>query len=266
MDVTLITGASSGIGEAIAYQFARKGHNLFLVARNEQKLSELCSKLTVQYRIQAHYVAADLSQPDAADLVFEESKKKGLSINVLINNAGVGSSGEFYKNDLRAELAMLQLNISSLVALTHLFLPTMIQHKKGSIINVASIAALFPCPYMAAYGASKAFVRSFTQAMTEECKPYGIDVMLFMPGLTTTNFMNTAANNNAWGKVLVEGVKTQTSGQVAKEMIDAWERQKKVYISGRQNRMMVKVASLIPDTLIAGSFARSKRKKMNLSI
>jgi short-subunit dehydrogenase len=266
MNVTLITGASAGIGQAVAYEFARKKHKLLLVARNEQKLMKLCTALKDKYQIDAQYIAADLSHSNGADVVFEECKKRALNVQVLINNAGIGSSGEFYKNDLQSELAMLQLNMLTLVALTHWCLPAMIQNRKGSIINVASMAAYFPSPYMAAYSASKAFVKSFTQSLAEECKPYGINVMLFSPGLTTSNFMNTPANNNAWGKVLVEGASPQTSEQVAQEMLYAWEKHKKVHISGSQNRMLAKIGSLIPDTLIAGSFAKAKRRKMNFSI
>lgn len=262
----MITGASAGIGEAAAYEFARKKHKLLLVARNEVKLSKLCTDLKERYKIDAQYIAADLSHSSGAAAVFEECKERELNVQVLINNAGIGSSGEFYKNDLQAEQAMLQLNISTLVALTHLCLPAMIQNRKGSIINVASMAAYFPSPYMAAYSASKAFVRSFTQSLAEECKPYGINVMLFSPGLTTSNFMNTPANNNAWGKALVEGVRAQTAEQVAQQMVYAWEKHKKVYISGRQNRVLAKIASLIPNTLIAGSFAKAKRRKMNFTI
>lgn len=266
MDVTMITGASAGIGKAAAYEFARKQHQLLLVARNQQKLSELCTDLKARYKIDAQYIAADLSRSNGADLVFEEAARRKLTVQVLINNAGVGSSGEFYKNDLGEELSMLQLNISTLVALTHLFLPAMIQNRKGSIINVASMAAYFPSPYMAAYSASKAFVKSFTQSLAEECKPYGINVMLFSPGLTTSNFMNTPGNDNVWGRALVDGVRTQTPEQVAQEMVHAWEQHKNVYISGRQNRIMLKIGSLLPHTLIAGTFAKAKRRKVRFSI
>jgi short-subunit dehydrogenase len=117
---------------------------------------------------------------------------------------------------------------------------------------------------MAVYAASKVFVRSFTEALTEECKPYGVQVMLFNPGFTSTNFMNTAANANDWGKALTEGSYTQSSDQVAIEMIQAWEKKKSFHVSGRMNAMLVKIMAVIPNSLIARSFASSKRKKMNL--
>ncbi len=174
MKVTLITGATSGIGEALAYQLAKKKHNLLLVARNEQKLKQQSEELSKQNGITANYIVADLSKPEAVNYVFEEAKKKNLSVNILVNNAGIGSSGEFVNNNLQSELEMLQLNNSSLVALCHLFLPEMKSNKSGNIINIGSMASFFPSPYMSVYGASKMFVRSFTQALTEECKPYGV--------------------------------------------------------------------------------------------
>lgn len=264
MEVSLITGASGGIGEALAYQLAAKKHNLLLVARNEQKLKQLCAELSLKNGITAQYIVADLSKLDAAKLVFEESNNRNLSVTLLVNNAGIGSSGEFVKNNLQSELDMLQLNNASLVALCHLFLPEMIKNKNGSIINVASLAAFFPSPYMAVYAASKVFVRSFTEALMEECKPYGIHVMLFNPGFTSTNFMNSPANNNAWGKALTEGAYTQTSNKVATEMIQAWENKKTFHVSGRMNAILIKIGGLIPNSVIAKTFADSKRKKMNL--
>ncbi|GAB3793831.1 SDR family oxidoreductase [Spirosoma humi] len=263
MDVTLITGASGGIGEALATQLAQRNHNLLLVARSAAKLERLCTQLTSAYGIQAQYIPADLSKPDAAGQVYDECRQKKLTVTLLVNNAGIGSSGEFVKNDLQAESAMLQVNNASLVALCHLFLPGMIASKKGGIINVASLAAFFPSPYMAVYAASKVFVRSFTEALTEECKPYGIRVLLFNPGFTSTNFMNTPANDNAWGKVLTDGAYTQTPEQVATEMIQAWEKKETFHVSGRLNAWSVRLGALIPNATIARLFASRKRKQMN---
>ncbi|GAB3971625.1 SDR family oxidoreductase [Spirosoma terrae] len=263
MDVTLITGASSGIGEALATQLAARKQNLLLVARSAGKLDMLCTQLSNTYGIQAHYIPADLSKPDAAGQVYEECHKRKLTVTLLVNNAGIGSSGEFVKNNRQAELAMLQLNNASLVALCQLFLSDMIANKRGGIINVASLAAFFPSPYMAVYAASKVFVRSFTEALTEECKPYGIRVLLFSPGFTSTNFMNTPANDNAWGKVLTDGAYTQTAEQVATELIQAWKRKETFHVSGRLNAWAVRLGALIPNATVARIFASRKRKQMN---
>lgn len=266
MNVTLITGATSGIGESLAQGLAGRKHNLLLVARNEQKLQQLCRLLSGKNGVVAQYIAADLSQPGTAEHVFEESLKRGLVVNLLVNNAGIGSSGEFAKNDLHGDLKMLQLNNGSLVTLCRLFLMQMIGRRNGSIVNVGSLASFFPSPYMAVYAASKMFVRSFTQALTEECRPYGVHVMLFCPGLTSTNFMNTTANDNDWGKMLVKGAYTQTSDQVALEMIQALEGRKTFHISGRKNAWQVKLGSLFSYATIAKIFAERKRKQMGFAV
>jgi short-subunit dehydrogenase len=261
--VILITGASGGIGESLARQLAAKKYNLLLVARSEEKLQKLCRELSNKNGILSDYIIADLSQPDGPKKILAEAYKKNLSVMVLVNNAGTGSSGEFARNELQHEFGILQVNNSSMVALCHMFLPAMIKDGSGSIINIGSIASFFPSPYMAVYAASKAFVRSFTQALTEECRPYNIHVLFVAPGLTTSNFMNTSANDNAWGKVLTEGAPTQTPDQVAAEIIEAWEKKKTSHVSGMQNKIAVKLTALIPNLVIAAIFARQKRKKIN---
>ncbi len=211
MKVTLITGASSGIGEALANKLAQRKHNLLLVSRSAGKLALQCKSLAQQFGVKADYIAADLVKAEAAGHIFAETKSRGLEVHMLINNAGIGSGGEFTSLSLQSELNMLQLNNLAMVAMTHYFLPQMQQRQNGTIVNVASMAAFMPVPYMAVYAASKAFVRSFTEALTQECKPYHIHVMLFSPGLTTTNFMTAAGIANATGKALTEGAGLQTT-------------------------------------------------------
>lgn len=262
MNATLITGASDGIGKAIAVEFASLRHNLVLVARNKEKLAALCEELRSKYQIQAHYIAADLTKPEAPWAIFEECRQRTISVDVLINNAGKGSSGEFFQNNLAAELEIIQLNDTSLVALTHLFLPDMIRNKKGFIVNVASMIAFIPSPYMAVYAGSKHFVKAFTYSLAEECRPYGVNVMLFSPGLTTSNFMNTRENNNDWGKVLVKGSNTQTPEQVAREMAAAYKKNKKAHVSGSRNRVFAILAAHLSPGFVARSFAKQKRKQI----
>jgi short-subunit dehydrogenase len=264
MDVTLITGASDGIGKAMAQQFASLKHNLILVARNEQKLATLCSELKADFGIEAQYIVADLCKSDAPQLIYNECQKRGLSVNILINNAGKGSSGEFYKNNLDGELEIIQLNDASLVAMTHYFVKDMIANNKGTIINVASMIAFIPSPYMAVYAGSKHFVKAFTYSIAEECKPYGVKVMLFSPGLTTSNFMNTKENNNDWGKAVTSNSNTQTPEQVAKELVMAFKEEKAFHVSGSKNRLMAKMSALLPPRFIAKTFGNQKRKQMGL--
>lgn len=263
MKATLITGASGGIGEVIALKLAARNQNLVLVARNESKLKALAERLTKQYSISVEYISADLSKADAAKNIFDEMQRRQLAIEMLINNAGIGSGGEFSELTLQSELEMLQLNISSLVALTHLFLQEMKTRKKGTIINVASMASFIPIPYMAAYAASKVFVRHFTQALTQECKPYNVHVMLLCPGLTKTNFNKAAGIDSEVGKRLGTeyNSSTQTPEQVADEMLNALDKRKHYIVSGKMNRMAARLSALLPNAFLAKNFARSYRKK-----
>lgn len=267
MKTTLITGASGGIGEAIVKRLAQRQHKLLLIARNAEKLERQCTELTAKYGIDASFIAADLSKPGTATAIFAETQKRGLEIDMLINNAGIGSGGEFSSLDLKTELDLLQLNISSLLSLTHLFLPQMQQRRNGTIVNIASMAAFIPVPYMATYAASKAFVRSFTEAVTQECKPYNVHMLLFCPGLTKTNFNNAAGIDNAIAAGLgadYSNAPTQTPEQVAEELLKAIDKKKSFAISGRSNRFAAKLTALIPNVLMAGSFAKMYRKRLGV--
>lgn len=267
MKVTLITGASGGIGEAIANRLAERKHNLLLIARNSDKLEKQCKQLAETYGISTQFIATDLSISGAAEHIFEETQKRGLEIEMLINNAGIGSGGEFTSLKLKSELDLLQLNISSLVALTHLFLPQMQHRKSGTVINVASMASFMPIPYMATYAASKAFVRSFTQAITQECIPYNVHVMLFCPGLTKTNFNSAAGIDNGTGAALNSDYKnapTQTPEQVAGEVMDALDKNRQFAVSGTMNRVGANLIALIPNSFIARNFAKLYRKKLKM--
>jgi short-subunit dehydrogenase len=267
MEVTLITGASGGIGEAIVNRLAERKLNLLLVARNAQKLEQQCRQLAEEFGIKAQFIAADLSKPETADQIFNETKKRGLDITMLINNVGIGSGGEFSTAALQSLLDLIQLNISACLALTHLFLPQMQQRKSGTIINVASLAAFMPVPYMATYAASKAFVRSFTEAITQEYKPYGIHIMLFCPGLTKTNFNSAAGIDNEIGKGLssdYDNAPTQTPQQVADEVMRALDKRKHFAISGKMNRFAANMLAIIPNSLITRNMANMYRKKLKM--
>lgn len=265
MKATLITGASGGIGEAIALELASRKQNLVLVARNETKLKLLAEQLTKHHQISVECISADLAKAGVAQEVFDETEKRGLQIETLINNAGIGSGGEFAELSLQSELDMLQLNISSLVALTHLYLQKMKARRGGTIINVASMASFLPIPYMTTYSASKVFVRHFTQALTQECKPYNVHVMLLCPGLTKTNFNSAAGIDGEVGQKLNaeynSSTPLQTPEQVADEMLTALDKKKHYIVSGKMNRMASRLSALLPNALAAKIFARSYRKK-----
>ncbi|UOQ55128.1 SDR family NAD(P)-dependent oxidoreductase [Hymenobacter cellulosivorans] len=265
MTYTLITGASGGIGLALARQLAAQKHNLVLVARNAEKLAQLSHQLQAQYGIQVGCIAADLARPDAAQHIYSETQQHQWNVNLLVNNAGVGSGGEFATLSLPAELELLQLNTASLVALTHLFLQPMRERRSGTIINIASMTAFMPVPYMATYAASKAFVRSFTEALTQECRPYGIDVLLFAPGLTRTNFNEAAGINNEKADGLNSDYTTapaQTPEEVAKELVNALRAKKPFHVAGRRNRLGARLLACLPNAMIARYVARSYQKQL----
>jgi short-subunit dehydrogenase len=263
MKVTLITGASGGIGEAMAKQIAAQKENLVLVARNEAKLKQLCKTIAEEFKVKVDFIAADLYDPKSPEMIYNACKERDYQVESLINNAGIGSGGEFEEQDLQSELDMIQLNTSALISLTHYFLHDMKARKSGTIVNLGSMISFMPVPYMAVYGATKTFVRFFTQALYEECKPFGIHVMIFNPGLTETNFMQAANLENDKGKALTAGAKTQTAEQVAAEFIKAYVKKQPFAVSGAFNRFAVKLLTFIPNKLIAKQTADSYRKKVS---
>lgn len=258
MNTALITGASSGIGEVFARKLAQRGRNVLLVARSEDKLVTLCNELGRSNSIRAQYVALDLSTPEAPARLFEEAQKRGLSVDMLVNNAGFGSMGEFRKLDLARELNMIDLNVKSLVELTYRFLQPMLARKQGAIINVASTAAFQPVPYMATYAATKAFVLSFSEALWEENRPHGIEVMALCPGVTETNFFEAARGYKPPARV------SQTPEEVVDTALRGLARGRSHIISGWTNFLMTQSERLAPRTLVirvAGKMMRSEQEK-----
>ena len=192
MATALITGASAGIGAVFAQELAARQTNLVLLARSEAKLQQLAQQLQEQHKIQVDFLAQDLTAPTAATDVFDAVTEKGLTIDLLVNNAGFGEYGSFAELDGEQQLKMIQLNILASVALTHKFLPGMRQRRHGGIINMSSVAAFQPMPYFCVYAATKAFVLSFSEALAAENKSYGVHVLAVCPGPTDTNFFQEA--------------------------------------------------------------------------
>lgn len=187
-EFTLVTGASTGIGREIARVAAARGRNVVLTARSEGKLLELSRELTEVHGVRAEVVACDLSLPDAPTNLFEELSRRGVRVDQLVNNAGFGAVGPFHETPLDVLLEMLRLNVVALTHLTHLFLPGMVSRGRGRVLNVASTAGLQPGPLMAVYYASKAYVLSFSEALTEELRGTGVTVTALLPGPTRTEF------------------------------------------------------------------------------
>ena len=253
MNASLITGASSGIGEVFARRLAARGRNVLLVARSDDKLVTLCNELGRSNSIRAQHVALDLSLPESAARLFEETEKRGLSIDLLVNNAGFGSFGDFSKADLARELNMIDLNVKSLVELTHRFLQPMRERKQGAIINVASTAAFQAVPYMATYAATKAFVLSFSEALWEENRPHGIQVMALCPGVTETNFFEAARGQKPPARA------SQTPEEVVETALRGLARGKSHIISGWINRAMTESERLVPRSLVTRMAGRMMR-------
>src|SRR3954452_10635811 len=185
--VALVTGASSGIGLELAKLAARDGHDLVLVARSADKLAGLAEELTSEHGVDVRQIVADLAEPGGVRTVLE--RLGGTHVDVLVNNAGVGGQGRFaVERDLADDLAMIQLNVSALVELTGHLLPPMVERGRGAVLNLASTAGFTPGPLQAVYFASKAFVRSFSEALTEECRNTGVRVTALCPGPVDTGF------------------------------------------------------------------------------
>lgn len=255
--VTLITGASSGIGEEFARRLARDGHDLVLVARSDKALHELCDELMLKEKISAHYVVLDLSQPGAEDKLFEETERHGMQVEWLINNAGFGSVGDFAELDANRELGMIDLNVRSLVALTHKYLVPMRERGHGTIINVSSAASFQPIPFMATYAATKAFVSSFSEAIAEENRPYGIRVLALCPGSTDTKFF---AASNIDRPIQVKG--QQTVEQVVDTALRALQKGKAKVVSGLANKVGATLGTHVPHKISTRAMAKALRSRV----
>ncbi len=188
----LITGASSGIGKELALIHARNGGDLVVIARREEKLRRLKNKLEAQYGVKVLVINIDLSEIDSAQRIYEIVKNRKIKIDFLINNAGFGNYGEFFKSDLNKNIEMINVNIVSLVKLTHLFLNDFIKRGSGKILNVSSAVALMSGPLQSTYFATKAFVMSFSNALNEEVKGTNITVTTLLPLATDTEFIEKA--------------------------------------------------------------------------
>ena len=195
----VVTGASAGIGEAIAVELAEAGVNLVLTARRRERLDLLAERLRTQHSIQTQVIVADLVLPQAPQQIFDATEGAGLQVDVLINNAGFGEYGEFLQTKLEMQVNMVQVNCTAVVHLTRLFLPAMVERRQGAVMIVASTASYQPVPYLATYGATKAFDRMLAEALAEEMKRYGVRVSALCPGPTESEFSQVAGGRTATG-------------------------------------------------------------------
>jgi short-subunit dehydrogenase len=241
----LITGASSGIGMALAHQFAQDGYQLVLAARGVAKMQALADELQRKFKVSVTVIGADLETHDGAARLHADVKARGIVLSALANNAGYGAFGEFKDSALRSELAMMQLNMNTVVVLTKLFLPDLLA-TRGKILNTASTAAFQPGPYMAVYYATKSFVLSFSEAIASELEDTGVTVTALCPGPTASGFQDKADLGNS---ALIKGKKLPTSEEVAALGYRAMQRGQRVYIPGFVNWAMAQSMRFTPRNL-----------------
>jgi short-subunit dehydrogenase len=257
MTIALITGASAGLGAHFALALAKQRNDLILVARREDRLEQLGALVRERHGVTAHVIAADLAKRNAVAKLAEAVAAQGLTVDMLINNAGFGARGAVAKLDRAVQARMIDVNCRALVELCHAFLPAMLERRSGAILNVASTAAFQPGPWMAVYYASKAFVLSFSEALHEEVKDRGVKVSALCPGPTRTEFADVAGTADSdlfrkWAgapeKVVADGLK-------------ALKANRAVAVSGASNKAMAASIRFTPRGVarrIAGSLQKSR--------
>lgn len=254
----LITGASSGIGQELAKLFAKDGYNLVLVARSTDKLNELGGRFWDEFGVETVVITKDLSEEDAAQDVYNQVKAKNISIDVLVNDAGVGLHGLFATDtDWEKEKALIHLNVLTTTQMTKLFLKEMVDRNEGKILNLASLVSITPMPLMAVYAATKAYVYNFTQSLVNELKDTNVSITALLPNATDTDFFNKAGASNA--KVTE---KLDDPAVVAKDAYNALMKgASKVIPGGIGNKAQEVLAYVTPRETLAGMMRKSMEPK-----
>jgi uncharacterized protein len=245
----LITGAGSGIGQELARLFAKDGYELILVDKDAESITQLAYGFKNQYGITATTLVKDLANEQAPDEIYAETAGKGHTVNVLVNNAGFGEFGMFAtETDWAKEKELIHVNAVALVHLTKLFVKDMVDRHDGKIMLLGSVASVIPNPKMAVYGATKAFIKSFGEALRNELQGTGVSLSILMPPATTTNFFKTAGATEAVG---ADPNKTADPAMVAREGYMALMEGKDHVVAGWPNKLMIALANVLPDTLNA---------------
>ena len=253
--LALVTGASGGIGEAVARELAANGHDLVLVARSTGKLQGLADELSAAHRVIAHVLTADLAHAGAGHALASELAERGLDIDVLVNNAGFADFGEMWKAEAPKLDSMIALNVAVLTELMHDLIPSMVSRGRGRVMNVASTAAFFPGPLMGVYYATKAYVLSLSEATNEELKGTGVTVTALCPGPTQSGFQVAAAMENS---KLVKGRKIPSAEHVAGLGVAAMLKGKPVAVIGMKNKLSVMSPRFMPRSLVPGMVKRAQ--------
>jgi short-subunit dehydrogenase len=239
----VVTGASGGIGAAFAEALAKRGHDLVIVSRSQAKLDERAAELQAAHDARVEVLVADLETDAGVARIVDRLGDAGRPIGLLVNNAGFGTFGRFHELPIDNELAMIELNVVALVTLTHAALGPMVERGHGGVINVSSVGAYQPTPSYATYGATKAFVSSFSNAVHEELRGTGVKAMVVAPGFTRTDF-HTRAEVDASEQM--PGFLWSSSDEVAEASMKAYERGRAVCVPGGMNTMAAAFSSVMP--------------------
>jgi short-subunit dehydrogenase len=239
----LVTGASYGIGVDLAECFAEDGYDLVVSARSEAALKEQAERIAKQYSVKAVPIAIDLGAHGAGHRLADEIRGRGITVDVVVNNAGYGTAGDLAGSNEAEQLGMIDLNVRALVELTHAFWPGMLERKRGGVLNVASTSAFQPGPRMAVYYASKAFVLSFSEALWREAQGTGVKVSCLCPGPTASRFRERAGT----GKTRLTSMGTPMSSRsVAEEGYRGFQENQRVVITGARNRLLARAIPFVP--------------------
>ena len=252
MGTALITGATSGIGLELAQLFAGDGHDLVIVARRKELLNKIADQIKTDFGVKVTVIPKDLTEKDSPQEIFDQLSDSGIEIGIVVNNAGFGAVGEFSDLDHQRQIDMLNLNINSLVSLTRLFLPDMIERNHGGILNVGSLAGFQPGPYAAVYYATKAFVLSFTESLAEELKGKNIKISCLAPGPTNTEFGEVSGLD----KSFLFKFGTMGAKEVARQGYMGFKSGKTIVIPGFTNRLLPFLVRISPRTLVRKITAR----------
>lgn len=242
-ETVLITGASSGIGRALAHRFARAGSTCVLAARSEDTLTALSDTLSAEYDVEAPVLPVDLSTPEAGETVQEKLQAQDRSVDILVNNAGIGARGAFATLDRQRQLDAIRVNVLALTDLAHRLLPGMLDRGRGGILNVASTAAFQAGPYMSVYYATKAYVLSFSEGLADEVADHNVTVTCLAPGPTETNFASKADMEET---PLFQWTTPMTPEAVAEAGYDGFRAGSSLVVPGLQNKFGTLLVKLIP--------------------
>jgi short-subunit dehydrogenase len=252
----LITGASSGIGADLARELAKRGHGVTLVARREGPLRSLADELIAAYGVRAEVATADLSDEAARDQLVTDVQKRGLTVDVLANNAGFSTMGPVHRSVASKEVAMVRTDVEAVVHLCSALLPGMVERGRGAVLNVASTAAFQPLPGQAGYGGSKAFVLAYSHAIAQEVREHGVTVTVLCPGPVETGFAEAMGLSDEEASGSLPSFMWRSSADVAAQAVEGLDKGRTVVIPGLPNRLGARLAWFTPRRVLLPILAR----------